>query len=82
MIEEKNSVKGASEDGKDGETCHVTLCQVLVFVNKCVCLSVFPTLYRPIMIHFDKIPTIGAKTPGVRGGQREWKSSEVEQSQK
>jgi hypothetical protein len=33
-----------------------------------------------MIIHFDKIPTIGAKTPGVRGGQRECKSSEIEES--
>jgi hypothetical protein len=44
MIEEKKSVKGAREDGKDGEACHVTLRQVCVFVNECVCLSVPPCI--------------------------------------
>jgi hypothetical protein len=33
----------------------------------CAC----PTLYLPMMIHLERMPTMGARTPGVRGGKGE-----------
>jgi hypothetical protein len=41
--------------GEESEPRHVT--------------SMCRTLYLPMMIHLERMPTIGARTPGVRGGK-------------